>query len=328
VRTGRSGNGVPGGAVGPTVDTLMDIATRFYVKGQSQVEIARTLGLDPSTVSRYLKRARDDGIVHVQIRRPPSLDAELARTIAEAFVLKRAVVVAEAVEQDTQAAVARAAADYVNSQLANGMRLGISWGRMLSAAIHALPSGTVAGLDISLLHGGVGSTGAGIQAHELARYLASLHPGSRVHYLHAPLLVDSPDIKDAMVRDGSIKAALDAVAHLHLALVGIGALDDSAPLIRYGHISRRDRSRLIKAGAVGDIATRFFTPEGEPVHVLDDRLVAIEWERLGQIPLVVAMASGTYKRHAILGALKTRCVDVLVTDERTAREVLRAAGSA
>jgi DNA-binding transcriptional regulator LsrR (DeoR family) len=322
----RTGNGQARGVVGPTVDLLMELATRFYVKGETQIEIARSAGLDPSTVSRYLKRARDDGIVHVQIRRPRSLHDELARELAGAFSLRRAVVVADDIEGDAYAGVARAAADYVNSQLANGMRLGLSWGRMLSAAIHAMPSGTVTELDISLLHGGVGSTGAGIQGHELARYLASLHPGSRVHYLNAPLLVDSPDIKDAMVRDGSIKAALDAVAGIELALVGIGALDESAPLIRYGHIPSRDRDGLLTAGAVGDIATRFFTPEGEPDRVLDDRLLAIEWEQLKQVPLVVAMASGPYKRDAILGALRTGSVDVLVTDEPTAREVLRGAG--
>jgi len=73
------------------------------------------------------------------------------------------------------------------------------------------------------------------------------------------------------------------------------------------------------------MCTRFFTPEGEPVHVLDDRLIAIEWDALKQIRLVVAMAAGPDKRDAILGALRTGVVKVLVTDEPTARVVLRAA---
>jgi deoxyribonucleoside regulator len=310
------------------VDLLMDLATRFYLQGQSQIEIARITGLNASTVSRHLKRARDEGIVYIQIRRPRSLHEDLARELASAFGLRRAVVLAEDLEGDTYAGVARAAADYINSQLSNGMRVGLSWGRMLSATIHAMPSGSVTGLEISLLHGGVGSTGAGIQGHELARYLASTHPGSNVQYLHAPVLVDSPDIRDAMVRDGSIKAALDAAARIDVALVGIGALDETAPLIRYGHITRRDRAGLLREGAVGDMATRFFTMDGDPVHVLDDRLLAVEWEQLERVPIVVATASGLHKRDAIVGALRTGCVDVLVTDEGTAREVLRAAGLA
>jgi DNA-binding transcriptional regulator LsrR (DeoR family) len=310
---------------GPTLEILVDLATRFYVAGQSQVEIARALGLDASTVSRYLKRARDEGIVRVEIHRPRSLHGHLALELASAFGLKKAVVVAGAPGPDANFAVAKAAADYVNSQLLNGMRLGLSWGRMLSAAIHELPMGTVSGLDVSLLHGGVGRGGPGIQGHELARHLASLHPHSRVHYLHAPVLVDSADIKVAMLRDGSIRAALESAASSQVALVGIGTLDETAPLIRDHHISPRDRKRLLDAGAVGDMSTRFFDAAGEPVHVLDDRLIAIEWDQLKAIPLVIGMAAGLEKRPAILGALRTGCLEVLITDESTARAVLKAA---
>jgi deoxyribonucleoside regulator len=309
---------------GPTMEQLVDIATRFYLTGQSQIEIARSVGLDASTVSRYLKKARDEGVVRIEIKRPRSLHGDLAMELAQSFNLKRAVVVTGEGPGSVQA-VARAAADYVNSQLINGMRLGLSWGRMLSAAIHMLPPGTVSDLDVSLLHGGVGSAGAGIQGVELARHIASLHPHSHVHYLHAPVLVDSPDIKDAMLRDGSIRAALESAASREMALVGIGTLDESAPLIRFGHISARDRRRLLAAGAIGDTCTRFFTHEGEPVHVLDDRLIAIEWDELKRIPLVVAMAAGIDKRDAILGALRAACVNVLITDEATARAVLKGA---
>jgi DNA-binding transcriptional regulator LsrR (DeoR family) len=306
------------------MDQLVDIATRFYLTGQSQIDIARSVGLDASTVSRYLRRARDEGIVRVEIQRPRSLHGDLALELAQTFNLKRAVVVTGEGPTSVQA-VARAAADYVNSQLTNGMRLGLSWGRMLSAAIHMLPPGTVSDLDVSLLHGGVGSAGAGIQGVELARHIASLHPHSHVHYLHAPVLVDSPDIKDAMLRDGSIRAALESAASREMALVGIGTLDESAPLIRFGHISAQDRQRLLAAGAIGDMCTRFFTPEGEPVHVLDDRLIAIEWDELKRIPLVVAMAAGVDKRDAILGALRAARMKVLITDAATARAVLKGA---
>jgi len=321
----RTSSRSPRTAGGPSVDQLIDIATRFYVTGESQIDIARSVGLDASTVSRYLKRARDEGIVRVEIHRPRSLHGDLAQELAQNFALKRALVVAGEPGPASFQAVARAAADYVNGQLLNGMRLGLSWGRMLSAAIHLLPPGTVSDLDVALLHGGVGSAGAGIQGVELARHVASLHPHSHVHYLHAPVLVDSPDIKDAMLRDGSIRAALESAASRDLALVGIGTLDESAPLIRYGHISPKDRKRLLDAGAVGDMCTRFFTPAGEPVHLLDDRLIAIEWDALREIPLVIAMAAGPEKRDAILGALRARVIDVLVTDESTARAVLRAA---
>jgi deoxyribonucleoside regulator len=304
---------------GPTLELLIDLATRFYVDGESQVEIARQLGLDPSTVSRYLRRAREDGIVRIEIQAPQRRVDELGQELASRFELKRALVVASG--QD----MAPAGADFVSTLLRNHMRLGLSWGRMLSQVVHRLPQRAVSDLDIALLHGGVGNAGPGIQGHELARHVASLYRQSAVTYLHAPLLVDSAEIKDAMLQDGSIKASLRAAANRELALVGIGTLDPEAPLVRYGHLSPSDRDRLLAAGAVGDVSTHFFTVEGEPVPVLDERLIAVEWAQVAKIPTVVALAGGRAKTHAILGALRSKLVDILVTDEDTARLVLGAA---
>lgn len=304
------------------VDVLIDVATRFHNQRQTQARIARELGLDPSTISRYLKRARDEGIVRVEIRRPSHLHLDLGRELADRFHLARAVVAANAGEGNTDATVASAAADYLNSLFTNGARLGLSFGRMPAAVIHALPAGTVSGLDISLLLGGFNVAMAGIQGFEMARHMASLYPHSRIHYLQAPLLVDSADIRRVMLSDSSIRAALDAASTCELALVGIGNLSDSAPLVRYGHLSVEDRQCLLQSNAVGDICARFFGANGEPVMDLDNRLVAIEREQLARIPTVVAVARGSDKYAAIRGALQTGYIDVLVTDEATAHALV------
>ncbi len=312
----------PGGFVDSSdIDFLVDLATRFYNHGHTQAQIARELQVDPSTVSRHLKRARDEGIVRIDIRRPRPLHLELGRTLAKRFALRRAVVVPND-DGDINTAVATAGAEHLSSLLSNGTRLSLSFGRMPSAVIQALPAGIVADLDISLLLGGFGTSGAGIQGHELARHVASLYPGSQIHYLQAPLLVDSPDIKQAMLRDGSINAALEAASDSELALVGIGTLRDDAPLVRYGHLSADDREALRQAGAVGDICARFFTADGQPVTVLDDRIIAIEGRYLADIPTVIAVAAGAEKRRAIHGALCTGYVDILITDEATARDIV------
>src|SRR5207245_8680577 len=129
---------------------------------------------------------------------------------------KRAVVIAD--DDGGSSPVASAAADYFRSMLTNGARLGLSFGRMLSAMIPLLPTGTVSDLDISMLLGGFGRAMPGIQGHELARHIASLYPRSRTHYLQAPLLVDSPDIRRAMQSDGSITATLQVDVNSELTL--------------------------------------------------------------------------------------------------------------
>jgi DNA-binding transcriptional regulator LsrR (DeoR family) len=306
-------------AEGPSVDLLMDLATRFYLGGQAQLQIAQDLELDPSTVSRYLRRARELGIVRIEIHRPLSLQTDLGRELAEHFQLERAVVAADIDK------VPRAAAEFIDSRLQHGMRLGLSWGRMLSAAIHQLSPGTVSALQIAPLHGGFSSTPEALQGSELARYVASLYPQSQVNYLNAPVLVDSHNIQQAMLRNGSIRSALEAASASEYALVGIGTLDENAPLVRDGHLSTADREMLLSDGAVGDFSTRFFNSNGEPVHALDDRLIAIEWADLVRIPKVVAIAAGAHKVDAIRGALRSKAIDILITDEPTARNVLQGA---
>ena len=305
-----------------TTEQLIEVATSFYRQGKSQVEIARELGLDPSTVSRYLKRARDEGIVHIEIRPPRREHVDLGRDLASRFGLQRAIVVPQDAEGDD--ALYAVAADFVSSSLVTGMRLGISWGQTLAGMVRFLQPRSVSGLSIVQLTGGLSDAEPGNQCHELVRHLAQLYPNSQVKYLHAPAIVDSEAIQAAMVADRSVSAALEAAARSEIALVGIGSMGDDATLMRVGHLDHADRARLLQSGAVGTLNSRFFDALGRPVGHLERRTISISWDQMVAIPTVVAVSAGATKTRAIAGAIETGCVDVLVTDEATARSLLEA----
>jgi DNA-binding transcriptional regulator LsrR (DeoR family) len=307
------------------IELLTDIATRFYLQGWTQVEIAGDLDLNPSTVSRHLRRARDLGIVRIEIGPPARPDADLGRVLAERFGLARAVVApVDPADPDRFAATA---ASFVAGLLRTGTRLGLGWGETLATVLRFLVPGAVSDLQIAQLAGGLRDQAPGIQAHELVGQVAGLYPGSRVRYLHAPAIVDAEALQAALLGDGSVREALDAAAGSEVALVGIGEMDDTATMFRYSHVSPDDRARLVAGGAVGSMNARFFDAAGRPVGVLEGRTVAISWAQLDAIPTVVAIAAGGHKRDAVLGALRTGVVDVLVTDEATAALLLEAPGA-
>jgi DNA-binding transcriptional regulator LsrR (DeoR family) len=327
------GQGRAGGVAEPTtgprlrpgagqLDTIIEIATWFYVHGWSQVRIARALDLDPSTVSRYLKRARDEAIVRIEIRRPADPDVHLARRLTEHVGISRSIVVAEAAAEDPLEAVAAAAAEHVEGLLGTGMRLGVSWGQTLAALVRHLRPGAVSRLTIAQLAGGLDESSPGIQGHELVRALGSVYPASRLRYLHAPAVVDNPQIRAAIMADHGVAAALEDAAASEVALVGIGSMDVGATLVLGGHVSPEDRRRLIDLGAVGNMNTRFFDVHGRPVGDLDARTIAISWTALRSIPTVIAVAVGQHKLPAVWSALRSGCIDVLVTDETMARGLL------
>src|SRR5690242_563871 len=127
-----------------SLDLLIDVATRHYLHGASQHEIARDLNLDPSTISRYLKRARDEGIVQIEIVAPRRANVDMGLALARELGLAR-VLVAELRDtaDDPLTAVAAVAAQFASDQLRRGTRVGIGWGESLAAVVDELDAGVV-----------------------------------------------------------------------------------------------------------------------------------------------------------------------------------------
>ena len=84
----------------------------------------------------------------------------------------------------------------------------------------------------------------------------------------------------------------------------------------------KEFEKLREAGAVGDIALRFFDMDGKPIKAgLSELVLGIEFADLKRIPNVVGVAAGARKRDAILGAIRSGIVKTLVTDLATAESI-------
>lgn len=308
---------------GQSLDLLIDVATRHYLHGSSQAAIARDLSLDPSTISRYLKRARDEGIVQIEIVPPRRASLEMGLALMRRLKVGR-VIVAELRDEsdDPLSAVAAVAARFISDQLRRGTRVGIAWGETLAAVVAQLEPGIVEALQVAQLAGGLADAGPGIQGHELVRRITEIYSASRATYLHAPSIVDSAAICDAILADRSVQAALAVAARAELALLGIGNMDPEATLLKASHLLGGDRDALLAQGAVGSMNARFYDEYGQAVGHLDRRTIAVEWRELAAIPTVIAVAAGERKAAAIQGAVRTGCIDVLVIDERAAAAIL------
>jgi DNA-binding transcriptional regulator LsrR (DeoR family) len=195
----------------------------------------------------------------------------------------------------------------------------------VAGVVRRLRPGTVGGLTVAQLAGGVDATAPDIQGHDIVRAAVALYPGSQPRYLHAPAVVESEELASALLRDRSIRMALDAAAASQVAIVGVGGMESSATLVTGGHVSAREHERLLRAGAVGTVNTRYVDADGHPVGDLDGRTIALTWQQLDAIPLVIAAAAGEAKAAAVAGALRSRVIDVLVVDEALARPLVAAA---
>jgi len=133
-----------------------------------------------------------------------------------------------------------------------------------------------------------------------------------------------------MLEDPYVQQAMGLFRSLTLALVGIGAVEPSKLLAASGNVfSPRELQSLRDRGAVGDICLRFFDAMGTPITTpLNDRVIAIELADLKRVDRVVGIAGGRRKTEAILGALRGRLINVVITDRATAERLVREASSA
>ena len=88
-------------------------------------------------------------------------------------------------------------------------------------------------------------------------------------------------------------------------------------------ITNNELNDLLKLGAKGDIALRFFDAEGNPVKSeVDDRVIGVSLEELTHVQRVVGVAGGAEKEVVIRAALLGKLVNVLITDHLTAHRLL------
>lgn len=308
---------------------LAEVAERYYIRGEDQRSIAHAIGTSRSNVSRLLGEAKRRGIVEIRINRPRPRNERLEEQLCAAFGLSDARVAGAPHDVGSPPLdhVAGLAADHLADQLTDRVSVGLSWGTSLAAMVERLNITSRYDVEVVQMLGGLSAVSRSLNGHELGRRLAH-KLGGTFFYLHAPAIVESPEVRDALLRQPAIADVLQRAAATDLALVGIGSLGtgSSQALFAEAQLSASDKKAIKNAGAVGDVCARLFTADGEPCDTaVDRRIIGVELNVLRKIPLTVGVAVGPEKVKSILGAVRGGFVNVLVTDEATAAEVLDAA---
>lgn len=307
---------------------VVRVARMYYEWGMKQTAIARQLGISQSTVSRMLQEAKRERIIRISVNIPPGICTEIEEELIKRYRLRDAIVVdcgGETDERFIQRQIGAAAAYYLESVLRPNEVIGISsWSATLLALVDALhPVPRRGDVRVVQILGGVGSPSAEVHANRLTTRLADLLGGTPV-FLPAPGIVGSPEALQAITADPYVRMAMEQFDQVTTALVGIGALEPSKLLADSGNIfSMEELEALREKGAVGDVLLRFFDIDGNPVQTpLDRRVISMRLDQLRRVDRSIGVAGGQRKYDAILGAIRGRWVNVLVTDLSTARHLL------
>jgi DNA-binding transcriptional regulator LsrR (DeoR family) len=301
------------------MDLIGKAARLHYEFGLTHQETAEILRISRVKVTRLLAQAREAGIVQITINSDASPYAALEHELVQRFGLEEAMVVPRFDDEAAQRrAVARGVATYLQRVLRDGMSVTIGFSRTLALVPDFVVAPPRVNATFVPLVGGLGRTSDAVNAHESTERLAQLF-GGRAEHLHAPAVMGSAEVAAALRSEPAIARALDRAAHADAALVGLGGLRTaSATLLEAGDITRRELKQLAAAGAVGDIAARFFDAGGQSIELeLGQRLIGLALQEIRAIPVRLIAAAGSEKVVALRAALTAGMATVLVTDAAT-----------
>ena len=302
---------------------LVKVANMYYMEGLKQSDIATRIGIDRTTVSKYLKKARKEVLVKITVEHD-SYD-ELEAAMEARFGLKESYIVPKGYDlQVIKKNMAGAGLNLLRRILAPGQIIGMAWGTTVRelaqhAEQEAMPQADV---DFVPIDGGPENIESEYHVNTICYQMARAF-GGRSHYIYAPAIAKTAEIRDAIAQDVNYEKISAMWQKLSIAIVGIGAPVKSSNLVWAGSFGREAIESLAHTGAVGEICSVFYDINGHAVETpFSDRTIAIDLEQLKGIPYSIGMAASREKVPAIMGAPRGKIINVLITDEETAKILL------
>lgn len=308
---------------------LAEVAQLYYLKDFTQAQIAQRIGGSQSNVSRMLKEAREQGMVEINIHSPLKTASGLQEMLAKRLGLRECLVLAdldlasrtfEATDNTSQ--VAALAARYLQENTDEGDVVGLGWSRSVHYVVRSRFLREKRDVTVVQLMGSIGGSITELDGIAVTAFLADVW-GASAHYLHTPMLVTEAAVRDGLLRDPHISRTLETARRADTIVVGVGSMDEENGQYRTGYCSKADLDYIRDQGGVAEICGSHISRDGSLVPLeMHERTIAISFEEMKRIPNRIGVSSGTHKPLANIGAVRSGLLNVLITDEDTARTML------
>ncbi len=302
----------------------MRAAWLHYGGGLSQTEVAKRLSIPKVKAHRLIVRASQEGAVKVSFDGEIAECVSLEMAISEAHNLSYCEVVPDLDEPGLPVrALGIAGATYLSREIANPANkvVGIGNGRTLSACIRAMSTCSLKDTQFVSLMGGLTRNFAA-NPHDVMHRLAE-RTEAEAYFMPVPFFANSSEDREILLAQRGVPDVMSMAKSADLKIVGIGAAGPDAQMVQAGVISAKNMNDIRGAGGVGELVGHFFNSEGQPIKTaVSDRVLSVDLDGLRN-GRVIAISGGAEKVSAIEAILKSRFLDGLITDESTAKALLR-----
>ncbi len=304
---------------------LAKIASLYYLEGLTQQSIANKLNISRTKVSRYLTRARSEGIAEIKINYPAKDFSGLEYQIEKKYKISECIIVNTLESSETTIEAMSGSLNNILSRiLEDGSYIGIGWGgslREMAKYINVMEKNDI---KVVPMIGGLGKTGTGVHTNSVAKNIADRMNGIS-YMIHSPAVLDNREVKEIVEKDSNVSEIMGMSSKIDTAIIGMSDIGMDSTLIKTGSFTEEDFKYLKSLDVVGDVNLIFIDENGNHVpNKIDERIVRVPLEGLRKIKHVIGVAFGKRKLKVLLGALRGQIINVLFTDEETAIGIIKA----
>ncbi len=296
----------------------------YYNENLSQQEIASALNLSRPTLSRLLTGAREQKLIRIEVTDTEFVKYwELSEKLKKKYKLKD-VLIADSgdTDQSTKRNIGIIAAAYLGHLIRDEDVVGISMGSTLHQVVMEMKECTDKKITVIPLCGGVGQANIKIHANSLAEHLAHLYH-SEFHPIFVPARVYSQVVKNELMKDMSVSSMMTYVNEMSIAILGIGYPNEYSSIKATGYFAENEMEKLIEKGVAGEINMQFYGENGSTAPFKEDNyVIGVDVQKLKKIPMTIGIAGGSDKSRAILGAIRGKYINTLITDYECALSLL------
>jgi deoxyribonucleoside regulator len=299
------------------------ISSLHFENNLSQQEIAQMLGLSKMTVSRLLQKAKETGVVNIRVKSPFLFNGTLGKEIEEKYGIEKAIIVKKSIPEVLTGSdlVASMYAYYLALSNLEKAVLGIGGGNTIGKMVRHLVSIHTKSLHIVQLIGGLSAVDYKNPLTIMQEICRKLD--ARGTYLTSFATVENKELRDSIFHSSMGKKILKMWDTCTEALFGIGAIEKGT-FLSPELVLDEEFKTLKELGAIGDVLGYCYDLKGNFIETkLEKRLVSIPLQMLKKIPKRVALSVGADKVNTIHGALMTGIITTFITDEDTAKLLIK-----
>jgi len=315
---------------------ITKICYMYYFEEEVQSKIAKRFNITRQMVSRLIQKAKDEGILKIIIESPLEEVVELESEMESKFGLKDAIVIQNDTisEDDLIRKLGSAAGDYLNKIMASKMNVGFGFGKSIEAmadqVISSHGSNTYSDVSFIQLTGGM-STSHSFDNSQYILSLLSKTYDAKMECLNFPLLIEEKDIHNSIIGSIMYSDFINRCGSIDYAFVQINSANrvyqiggNDVKSAGKNYLNRLGINYLNNLDAVGEICLNYYNDRGHFIESpLDEKAITIPNKKLKSINNLVGVVGGESSRQAALGAIRCKAFDVIITDEDTARYLLK-----